>query len=38
MKNSKRRFSQTEIYYFEKWWNEQNVTTKEEVKYLVRNG
>ena len=33
-----RRFSQTEIYYFERWWNLQNETVKEEVKRLVKNG
>ena len=38
IKSPKRRFSQTEIYFFEKWWNEQNVTTKDEVKQLVKNG
>jgi alpha-mannosidase len=33
-----RRFSQTEIYYFERWWNEQNDTVKEDVKRLVAGG
>lgn len=36
--DSKRRFSQTEMYYFERWWNEQNQTTRENVRKLVDSG
>jgi alpha-mannosidase len=37
-KDPKRRFSSTEIYFFQKWWNEQNATTKDQVRALVANG
>ena len=34
----KRRFSQTEIYYFERWWNLQSNEIKEDVRQLVKSG
>jgi|LauGreDrversion4_2_1035121.scaffolds.fasta_scaffold544671_1 alpha-mannosidase len=37
-KDPKRRFSQTEMYYFERWWNLQTNKTKEEVRQLVKSG
>ena len=30
-KDSSRRFTQVEMYYFHRWWNEQNSTTKNKV-------
>ena len=36
--NPKRKFSQTEIYYFEMWWREQSIEIKERVKKLVKDG
>lgn len=36
--NPKRKFSQTEIYYFERWWNAQDDITKHDVRRLVKNG
>ncbi len=38
MKDPSRKFTQTEMYFFEKWWNEINDTKKEEVKLLIRTG
>jgi hypothetical protein len=38
MDNAERKFSQTEIYYFERWWSEQNATTRENVQQLVKDG
>lgn len=37
-KDPKRKFSQTEIYFFEKWWDTQSDITKDEVKQLVKEG
>jgi len=37
-KDKRRRFSQTEMYYFERWWNLQKDTVKEEVRQLVSDG
>lgn len=36
--NSSRRFTQVEIYFFQRWWREQNRTTQEAVRQLVKNG
>ena len=36
--NEDRTFSQTEIFYFERWWNLQNDTVKAKVHQLVREG
>jgi len=33
-----RRFTQTEIYYFSKWWDEQGETVKKDVRKLVKAG
>ena len=38
MENAERKFSQTEIYFFERWWNQQNATVRENVQQLVRDG
>ena len=37
-KHRNRRYSQTEIYYFSKWWQDQNSTVKDTVKKLVKEG
>jgi hypothetical protein len=37
-KDPKRRFSQTEMYFFERWWSKQKDEVREDVKELVRNG
>ena len=37
-KDKSRRFSQTEMYFFERWWRMQKDSVKEEVKELVRGG
>jgi lysosomal alpha-mannosidase len=34
----KRKFTQVEIYFFHRWWSEQNEDTKNEVKKLVNSG
>jgi len=34
-KDPKRHFAQAEIYNFERWWNEQNETTRNITKRLV---
>jgi hypothetical protein len=36
--NEDRKFSQTEIFFFERWWNLQNDKVKEKVHQLVREG
>jgi Glycosyl hydrolases family 38 N-terminal domain len=36
--NPERKFSQTEMYYFERWWSAQEEITKEKVRTLVKNG
>jgi lysosomal alpha-mannosidase len=33
-----RKFTQVEIYFFHRWWSEQNEETKNQVKKLVNNG
>ena len=33
-----RKFPQVEIYYFHRWWQEQNQTTRDIVHKLVRDG
>lgn len=38
LENESRRFSQAEIYYFEKWWKEQTESMRESVRMLVREG
>ena len=38
LKNPSRRYSQVEMYFFQKWWLEQNETTKATVRKLVANG
>jgi len=37
-KRDRRKFSWTEIYYFERWWNMQNESTREDVRVLVKKG
>ena len=37
-KKEHRKFSWTEIYYFERWWNMQNESTREDVRVLVKKG
>ena len=34
----KRRFSIAEVYYFEKWWQQQSKAVKEQVTSLVSQG
>ena len=36
--NPQRRFIQVEIYFFHRWWNEQNQQTRDAVKKLVNEG
>jgi alpha-mannosidase len=36
--DTRRRFSWTEIYYLERWWNLQSDYNKEIVKTLVKRG
>ena len=36
--NPQRRFIQVEIYFFHRWWQEQNQQTRDTVKNLVRDG
>jgi alpha-mannosidase len=36
--NSKRKFSFTEIYFFQKWWETQSAETKKEVFDLISKG
>jgi alpha-mannosidase len=33
-----RKFTQVEIYFFNRWWSEQNEDTKNKVRKLVTNG
>ncbi|CDW89891.1 glycosyl hydrolases family 38 protein [Stylonychia lemnae] len=33
-----KKFSQTEIYYFEKWYHEQDEATRKQVKQLISEG
>jgi len=37
-KNSNRTFTQVEVYYFHRWWSQQNDTTKILVHKLVSSG
>ena len=37
-KDPNRRFIYVEMYYFERWWREQDEATKERVRTLVREG
>ncbi|XP_054167857.1 lysosomal alpha-mannosidase-like [Oppia nitens] len=37
-KNPKRRFTQVETYYFNRWWSEQNQQTRDLVHTLVSSG
>ena len=34
----KKTFVYVEIAFFHRWWQEQDITTKEKVRGLVRNG
>ena len=36
--NSDRKFTQVEMYFFHRWWSEQNKQTQDLVKKLVENG
>eukprot|EP00347_Sterkiella_histriomuscorum_P019319 403342106 len=36
--NETRKFTYAEIYYFEKWWNNQDATTKNFVRKLIKDG
>ena len=36
--NSERRFTQVEMYFFHRWWKEQNQQTQDSFKKLVQNG
>eukprot|EP01132_Coremiostelium_polycephalum_P009271 gene9271-11363_t len=36
--NSNRKIIWPEVFYFEKWWNQQSSTLQSSVKQLVRNG
>jgi lysosomal alpha-mannosidase len=36
--NPERKFSQTEIYYFERWWRRQNDTTISNVRKIIKRG
>ena len=38
VRNPLRKFSYVEMYFFERWWKEQNQTTKEVVRGLVKRG
>jgi len=38
LKDSNKRFIYVEMYYFHRWWNEQNATMKEQVRGLVKEG
>ncbi|CDW82808.1 lysosomal alpha-mannosidase [Stylonychia lemnae] len=37
-KNKYRKFNQAEIYFFKRWWDEQDQTTKERMRQLVKDG
>lgn len=37
-KSPERRFPQVEIYFFQRWWREQNQQTRDAVRKLVNNG
>ena len=37
-KESARKFTQVEIYFFHRWWKEQNKQTQDMVKELVNKG
>ncbi|XP_054161157.1 lysosomal alpha-mannosidase-like [Oppia nitens] len=36
--NRERRFTQVEVYYFNRWWRQQNRDVRERVHGLVRDG
>ncbi len=36
--NNQRRFSQADVYFFSRWWSEQNDTMKANVIQLVKEG
>ena len=36
--NVERRFNQVEMYFFHRWWSEQNQSTQAVVKKLVEDG
>ena len=38
LKDPKRKFSQTEIYFFQKWWDRQTESTRDQVRTLVKEG
>ncbi|CDW78460.1 lysosomal alpha-mannosidase [Stylonychia lemnae] len=38
LKNKSRKFSQAEIYYFQRWWEEQTDDIKQQVQLLVKEG
>ncbi|CAD8109144.1 unnamed protein product [Paramecium sonneborni] len=37
IKDRQKHFSQVEVVYFKKWWNEQNNTMKDIIKQLINN-
>ena len=36
--NPERKFTQVEMYFFHRWWSEQNEQTRKTYKTLVENG
>ncbi len=36
--DERRKFSQAEVYFFERWWQSQDSIVREKVKKLVKEG